>query len=350
MQNIKQIIFKHSIMISLSFILLFLALTNCYLGLYLNKTDVFETLAIVGVKSTVQIEVLGGAGPGVGSGIVISQDGYIVTNEHVVTDATSIHAILLNGDRHKAKIIGTDPRTDLALLKIDGVVLIPFKLGDSDQIQIGSWVMAIGHPFGLINSITIGVVSGVDRSIGVGYYDMLIQTDAVTNPGNSGGPLINLKGEVIGLNTAIWTKKIGNTNLSMMGFAIPINMVKDITARLRKDGKVIRSSFGVTIKRISYKLQEKFKLKDRKGLLIRNIAKDSAAEKWGIKRGDVVISFNGKELDGNVSKFSYRVSLTPAGEKIKIIVIRDGKEKELTVELQKMKDPAKPKKIKIKKE
>ncbi len=311
----------------------------------LNKLNIFEGVALKGVRGTVYIKVIRAAGPGVGSGTIIDQDGHIITNNHIVEDAININIVLSNGDEYKAELVGTDPKTDIALLKVVGIFnigqFVPFKLGDSDRVRVGSRVIAIGNPFGLNGSVTSGIVSGLDRSMGIGYYDMYIQTDASINPGNSGGPLINLKGEVIGINALILTtrgreEERYNTGI---GFAIPINVAKDVVVRLKKDGKVIRSSLGVMVQEITSKLQKEFNLNNRKGVLVTNVVKDSAAEEGGMKREDIIIGFGGKRISGNISRFSYMVGMTPVGKKVKIIIIRDGKERELVVKLRRMEEP-----------
>ena len=311
------------------------------------RSNTLEGLALRGIKSTVYIEVIKTTEIGVGSGTIVNQTGYIVTNNHVVENSININIILFN-NKYKAEIVGTDPKTDIALLKIIGIFdtrqLIPLKFGDSDKITVGSQVMAIGSPFGLKDSVTTGIVSGLDRSIGTGHYDMYIQTDALINPGSSGGPLINLKGEIIGINTLIFTSQSGGENMGM-GFAIPANIVKDVIARLKKDGKVIRSTLGVMIQEITPELQKEFSLDNREGVLVSNVEKNTAAEEGGMKKGDIIVSFDSKGISGNISKFSYTVGMTPVGKKVQIVVIRDGKERELVVKLRRMKEPE-PEKVK----
>ena len=197
---------------------------------------------------------------GVGSGFVISRDGYILTNNHVVEEADQIKVKLSNGKEYRGKVVGRDPKTDLALLKIEGASdLHPLKLGNSEDMKVGSWVVAVGSPFGLEQTVTAGIVSAKGRVIGSGPYDNFIQTDASINPGNSGGPLVNMKGEVVGINTAIMAEGQG------IGFAIPINMAKEIAAQLQDKGHVTRGWLGVTIQEVTPELAKSFGLKEKKG-------------------------------------------------------------------------------------
>ncbi len=268
---------------------------------------------------------------GLGSGFIISQDGYILTNNHVVGDADKITVRLNDGREFKAKTIGTDPNSDVALIKIDGSKNLPvLPLGDSDALEVGEWVMAIGNPFGLSHTLTVGVVSAKGRnSVGINDYEDFIQTDAAINPGNSGGPLINMKGEAIGINTAIYSRSGGYMGI---GFAIPINMVKIIKKQLIKTGRVTRGYLGVTIQDLTEALRKSFGIEEKQGVLIADVAEDSPAEKAGIKRGDLVIEFNGKKVK-EVGQFRNMVSLTSPGTEAEIVVIRNGKEKHITVKL-----------------
>ncbi len=260
-----------------------------------------------------------------GSGFIISKDGYILTNNHVVANADEIYVTLKNNHRYKAKIIGTDPKTDIALIKIDphGDKLKPVKLGDSDKIQVGEWVIAIGNPFGFSRTVTVGIISAKGRVIGAGPYDDFIQTDAAINPGNSGGPLINMKGEVIGINTAIIASAQG------IGFAIPINMAKSLLPQLKK-GKVVRGWLGVTIQQINEDLAQYFGMKEPHGALVTNVFKNSPAERAGLKRGDVIIKYNGKDVQG-IHDLPRMVAETPIGKTVDIVVLRGGKKIDLKV-------------------
>lgn len=267
-----------------------------------------------------------------GSGLIISEDGYIVTNNHVIKDAQDIRVTLWDGKSYKAKVVGRDPKTDLALLKIDAKGLPAVEFGDSDSLRVGDWVIAIGNPFGLGHTVTVGIVSAKGRALGLGSYDDFIQTDAAINPGNSGGPLVNLKGEVIGINTAILTPIGGNIGI---GFAIPSNLTVKVIKRLKKEGKIIRAWLGVYIQAVTPDIAESLGLKKPEGALVSEVVKGSPAEKAGIKRGDVIVEFEGKKVK------SYRdlplmVSLEPVGKKVKVKVIRDGKERISTVKLAKI--------------
>jgi serine protease Do len=268
---------------------------------------------------------------GLGSGFIISKDGYILTNNHVVGDADKITVRLNDRREFKAKTIGTDPNSDVALIKIDGAEDLPvLPLGDSDALEVGEWVMAIGNPFGLSHTLTVGVVSAKGRnSVGINDYEDFIQTDAAINPGNSGGPLINMKGEVVGINTAIYSKSGGYMGI---GFAIPINMVKAIKKQLIKTGQVTRGYLGVTIQDLTKDLRESFGINEKQGVLIADVSEDSPAERAGIKRGDLVIGFNGKKVK-DVGQFRNMVALTPPKTEAKMVVIRNGKRTEITVKL-----------------
>jgi len=273
-----------------------------------------------------------------GSGVVVSKDGYILTNNHVVADAEEILVTLSDKKKYEAQIIGRDPKTDLALIKIKVENTIPAaRLGDSDKLRVGDWVVAIGNPFGLGSTITAGIVSAKGRVIGAGPYDNFIQTDASINPGNSGGPLFNLDGEVIGINTAIVAPSGGNVGI---GFAIPINMAKSVMPQLKERGKVIRGWLGVSIQVVTQEIKEKFGLKTEEGALIGEVTKDSPADKGGLKRGDVIISFDRKKVKA-MNILPSMVAETPVGKKVEIIIIRKGKEKRLTVKIGELKEETK---------
>ncbi len=256
---------------------------------------------------------------GVGSGFVMSREGYILTNNHVVEDADQIKVKLANGKEYDGKVIGRDPKTDLALVKIEGSSdLHPLQLGNSDDLTVGSWVVAIGSPFGLEQTVTAGIVSAKGRVIGSGPYDSFIQTDASINPGNSGGPLINMKGEVIGINTAIIASGQG------IGFAIPINMVKEIVPQLQEKGHVTRGWLGVSIQEVTPALAKSFDLKEKKGALVAEVVSGSPAEKAGIEQGDVIVEFDGKEVVGS-KDLPRMVASTPVGKSVSIKLWRNGK-------------------------
>ena len=265
-----------------------------------------------------------------GTGFIISDDGYILTNDHVVDGADEIKVKLSDGRVFSGKVRGLDPKLDLALIKIDAGKQLPVaKLGDSDKLRIGEWVMAIGNPFGLEQTVTVGIVSAKGRVIGAGPYDDFIQTDASINPGNSGGPLFNVGGEVIGINTAIVSGGQG------IGFAIPVNMAKQIVQQLRDEGKVTRGWLGVVVQPLSEELAQSFGLDRPHGALVSEVVKDSPAERAGIKRGDVILRFDGQAIDER-NDLPKVVATTPVGKAVTVVVFRDGRERELKVEVGKL--------------
>jgi serine protease Do len=267
---------------------------------------------------------------GTGSGFIVDREGYIITNNHVVEGAERIRVKLSDGQEYDAEIAGVDPKTDLAVIKINGAVdLHPLNLGNSENLEVGSWVVAVGSPFGLEQTVTQGIVSGKGRVIGSGPYDDFIQTDASINPGNSGGPLINMKGEVIGINTAIYPSGQG------IGFAIPIDMAKNIVPQLEKKGSVTRGWLGVGIQEITPALEKSFGLKDSKGVLVADVFNGGPAEKAGIERGDVITRFDGKEVTG-MRDLSRIVASTSVGKTVDLALLRDGKAIELSVKLGEM--------------
>ncbi len=256
---------------------------------------------------------------GVGSGFVISRNGYILTNNHVVEGADQIKVKLSNGKEYKGKVVGRDPKTDLALLKIEGASdLHPLNLGNSEDMKVGNWVVAVGSPFGLEQTVTAGIVSAKGRVIGSGPYDNFIQTDASINPGNSGGPLINMKGEVVGINTAIVAQGQG------IGFAIPINMAKEIAGQLQDKGHVTRGWLGVTIQEVTPELAKSFGLKENKGALVAQVSPGSPAEKAGIEQGDIILEFDGKKIS-EANDLPRIVASTPVGKMIDLKLSREGK-------------------------
>ncbi len=264
---------------------------------------------------------------GLGSGFIISKDGYIITNNHVVRKADEIKVILENEDEYSAELIGTDPKTDLALLKIKPkTALIPVKIGNSSALDIGDWVLAIGNPFGLGNTVTAGIVSAKGRSLGLGAYDDFIQTDAAINPGNSGGPLFNFKGEVVGVNTAIIAGGQG------IGFAIPMNMANRIVSQLQASGKVVRGWLGVHVQQITPEIKQGLNLPDDNGALISDIAPGSPADNSGLKRGDVIVAVNNMQIMDEDDLPKYVANLSP-GTKANFKIIRDGKSKTLGIKL-----------------
>ena len=268
-----------------------------------------------------------------GSGFIVTQDGYIVTNSHVVKNARDINVTLWDGRSFKAKIVGIDDATDIAVLKIDAENLPYLRFGNSEDLKVGDWVIAIGNPFGLGHTVTVGVVSAKGRSLGLTRYEDFIQTDAAINPGNSGGPLINLKGEVVGINTAILNPS-GMAVYAGIGFAIPASLAKKIVPMLIKKGKVERAWLGVYIQEVTPEIAKALGIKPQ-GALVSEVIQGSPADKAGIKRGDVIVEFDGKPVK-SYKELPIMVSLTPINKKVKVKVIRNGEVKELEVVLGKM--------------
>jgi serine protease Do len=260
-----------------------------------------------------------------GSGFIISKDGLILTNNHVVENADEILVRLSNDKEFKAKVIGRDPKTDIAVIKIDGAQdLHTVSMGNSDDLRVGEWVMAIGNPFGLEHSVTAGIVSAKGRFIGQGSYDQFIQTDAAINPGNSGGPLINLKGEVVGINSAIFSRSGGNIGI---GFAIPINLAKELLPELEAKGKVTRGWLGVLIQKVTPEIADSLGLPDTKGALVADVMDDGPAKAAGVKVGDVIVEFDGHSVKDS-TELPLLVARTPVGTRAKLKVLR-GKETEM---------------------
>jgi len=267
-----------------------------------------------------------------GSGFIISKEGYIVTNNHVVEHADKVTVRLDNEHEFDAEIVGRDPKTDVALLKIDAhEKLFAAPLGDSEKIKVGEWVMAIGNPFGLAQTVTTGIVSAKGRVIGAGPYDNFIQTDASINPGNSGGPLFNIRGEVVGINTAIIS---GGTGI---GFAVPVNMAKEVVEQLKEHGKVVRGWIGVYIQEITEDLQQSLELKNRNGVLVADVVKGSPAAKAGVHRSDVIVRFDGRPIH-KAEELPRLVAVTPVGKKVEVEVIRDGDRKTLELKVGVLKE------------
>ncbi|MBX6424059.1 DegQ family serine endoprotease [Thermosulfurimonas sp. F29] len=265
---------------------------------------------------------------GAGSGFIVSPDGLIFTNNHVVEGADRVIVKLADGRTFRGKVVGRDPQSDVAVLKIKGHDLPTVPLGDSDKIQVGEWVIAIGNPFGLSHTVTVGVVSAKGRSgLGITDYEDFIQTDAAINPGNSGGPLLNLRGEVIGMNTAIFTRSGGYMGI---GFAIPINIVKLVAEQLVKQGKVIRGWLGVVIQDLTPALAQEFGLESTEGALVAQVMKGSPADRGGLRQGDVIVRYNGKPVK-NSSELRTFVGLTHPGTTVTLGIIREGKPMELRI-------------------
>jgi len=263
-----------------------------------------------------------------GSGFIISKDGYIFTNYHVVEKADSILVKVSDGKEYDAKVVGKDRTTDIALLKIKPVNSLPVvPLGDSSRLRVGDWVLAIGNPFGLSQTVTAGIVSAKGRVIGAGPYDNFIQTDASINPGNSGGPLFNLRGEVVGINTAIIAQGQG------IGFAIPVNMAKSILPDLKTMGKVVRGWLGVSVQDITHDIAGNLKLQEKqKGALIADVFKGDPADKAGIKTGDIIISVKGHDIE-NTHDLLKIIAGFRVGDTLKVTVLRNGKKKVFSVKI-----------------
>ncbi len=267
-----------------------------------------------------------------GSGFIISNEGYILTNNHVVAGADEIKVKLSDGREFKGEVKGNDEKLDIALIKIDAKDQLPLaQLGDSDAIEVGEWVMAIGNPFGLGQTVTAGIVSATGRVIGSGPYDDFIQTDASINPGNSGGPLFNARGEVIGINAAIVAGGQG------IGFAIPINMAKAVLPQLESAGKVTRGWLGVVIQPITPELARAFGLKTVQGALVAEVTKGSPAEKGGLQSGDIITSFNGKEIH-EMNELPRLVAATPIGKTVTVTILRKGNAEQKTITILKLEE------------
>lgn len=264
-----------------------------------------------------------------GSGFIIDSHGIIVTNHHVVNQADEIF-VRIKQAAFKAKVLGSDPVTDLAVLEIEPDEELPtLRFGDSSQLQVGEWVIAIGNPFGFSHTVTAGIVSATGRVIGQSPYDNFIQTDASINPGNSGGPLLNLKGEVIGINTVIFSQTGGNIGI---GFAIPSNLANNITEKLRSGEKIVRGWLGVTIQNLSQDLAQAFDISEAQGTLIADVKEGSPADQAGLKRGDVIIGVNGIAVS-SARDLSRKIAVVAPGTEIEIQVIRQGKQQTFTVEI-----------------
>jgi serine protease Do len=269
-----------------------------------------------------------------GSGFIVSEDGYILTNNHVVEKGDEVTVTLLNKEEFKAEVVGTDQKTDMALVKIQAGKKLPFvALGDSEKLEIGEWVVAIGNPFGLGHTVTTGIVSAKGRIIGSGPYDDFIQTDASINPGNSGGPLFNLKGEVVGINTAIVQGGQG------IGFAIPVHLARPILSQLKEKGKVTRAWLGVHVQPLTPELAERLDVPGRHGGLVADVNEGSPADKAGLRSGDVIVSFDGKAVESE-HELPAMVASTPVGKKVEVRVLRDGKEVALHAVLAELEDGA----------
>jgi Do/DeqQ family serine protease len=266
-----------------------------------------------------------------GSGVIVdAKRGLVLTNNHVIANAVEITVTLRDGRQLKAEVVGTDPETDVAVIKVPAENLIEIKPADSDNLRVGDFVVAIGNPFGLGQTVTSGIVSALGRSgLGIEGYEDFIQTDASINPGNSGGALVNLRGELIGINTAIFSQSGGNIGI---GFAIPINLALQITEQLMENGSVDRGFIGIQAQDLNPDLAEAFGVKDNRGAIINSVMPDSPAEKAGLKPGDVITSVNNKAIK-SASDVRLHIGLLPVGEKVVFEVLREGKRKRLTAKI-----------------
>lgn len=269
-----------------------------------------------------------------GSGFIISKDGVILTNNHVIDGADEIIVKLADNSEHKATVIGRDPKTDIAVIKIEAPDLKPVPLGNSESLRVGEWVVAIGNPFGLESTVTAGIVSAKGRFIGQGSYDQFIQTDVAINPGNSGGPLINLKGEVVGINTAIFSRSGGNIGI---GFAIPINLAKELLPQLEEKGKVTRGWLGVLIQKVTRDIAESLDLPEARGALVADVLADGPAKAAGIQVGDVIVQFDGHAV-GDSNELPFLVARTPVGKAVEVVVLRNGKPTTVSVTIAELED------------
>jgi serine protease Do len=283
-------------------------------------------------------EPRGHRGGGQGSGVIVSTDGYVLTNNHVIDNAREVTVTLPDKREFNGKIVGTDPKSDLAVVKIDGQNLPTVAWGDASKLQVGEYVLAVGNPFGLNSTVTLGIVSALGRGrMGITQYEDFIQTDAAINPGNSGGALVNTKGELVGINTAIFSQTGGYQGV---GFAVPTSMSKPIYESLVKHGKVVRGYLGIGIQDLNQDLAKSFGIKDAKGALVSDVKEDSPADRAGLKQGDVVTSYQGSPVEDAVA-LQRMVTRTTVGSQVPVKVIRDGHEKDLTITIGEQPDNAK---------
>jgi serine protease Do len=274
-----------------------------------------------------------------GSGFIIHSDGAILTNHHVVEGAQKIIVKLPGGREFEAKVVGQDSRTDIAIIRIDAKESLPTAiLGNSDKIEVGEWVMAVGNPFGLDNSVTSGIVSAKGRHIGAGPYDDFIQTDASVNPGSSGGPLVNLRGEVVGINAAIVSQTGANIGI---GFAIPINLVKEILPQLKEKGKVTRGFLGVSVQNITPMIAESLGLDKARGALVANVERDGPADRAGVKVRDIIMEFDGKEIR-DATDLPILVARSPVNKLVRIKVLREKQKLILNTKIAELKESRQP--------
>ncbi len=263
-----------------------------------------------------------------GSGVIVSANGYIVTNNHVVEKADDIKVFFIDKRSFKAKVVGSDPKTDIAIIKIDAANLPVIPWGDSERLQVGEFVLAIGNPFGLSNTVTMGIISAIGRTdVGIADYENFIQTDAAINPGNSGGPLVNMKGELIGINTAIFSRTGGYQGI---GFSVPSNMVINVMDQLIKKGKVTRGWIGVTIQDLTPEIAQKFGMNTIEGVIVTDVVKGGPAFKAGLARGDVILEFNDKKIK-DASVLRNIVAQSEVNQQIRLKIMRQGKEMHISV-------------------
>lgn len=283
-------------------------------------------------------EPRGHRGGGQGSGVIVSTDGYVLTNNHVIEGAQEVTVTLPDKRDFKGTIVGTDPKTDLAVVKIDGQNLPTVVWGDATKLQVGEYVLAVGNPFGLNSTVTLGIVSALGRGrMGITQYEDFIQTDAAINPGNSGGALVNTRGELVGINTAIFSQTGGYQGV---GFAVPTSMSRPIYESLIKSGKVVRGYLGIGIQDLSQDLAKSFGIKNAKGALVSDVKEESPADQAGLKQGDVITAFQGSPVEDAVA-LQRLVTRTAVGMKVLVKVIRDGHEKDLTVTIGEQLDTTK---------
>jgi serine protease Do len=268
-----------------------------------------------------------------GSGVIVSEDGYIITNNHVIEMAQEIKVLLGDKRDFKAKLVGADPKTDIAVIKIDARGLPALSWGDANKLKVGEIVFAIGNPFGLNQTVTMGVISAVGRAnVGIADYEDFIQTDAAINPGNSGGALLNARGELVGINTAIISRTGGYQGI---GFAVPSSMARQVMDSLVKYNKVVRGWLGVSIQEVTSDLAEEFGVRNLKGALVSRVMKGSPADKAGIRQGDVILQFNGKDVE-DTGHLRNMVSQTPIATKVKVRLFRQKKEIEVEVSVSEL--------------
>jgi serine protease Do len=270
---------------------------------------------------------------GIGSGVIATKDGYILTNNHVVDGADEVKVALQDGREFTAKVVGRDPKTDIAVIKIDGKELPAVPMADSDKVEVGDVVLAVGNPFGIGQTVTTGIVSATGRAGAIGLdYEDFIQTDAAINPGNSGGALVDAEGRLIGINTAILSRSGGNQGI---GFAVPVNIARDVMGSLVKDGHVTRGYLGVMIQDVNPALEKEFKLKDTQGALVSDVTPKSPAEKAGFQSGDLIREFNGKKVTDS-RHLKLEVARIQPGETVPVKILRDGESKTLDVTVKEL--------------